>query len=125
LRERVNKAIKDAGVKTTPHGFRHYRITEWLSAGVRVDDVADMVGSSPNEIRKTYRHWIKEAEDRLDKVQRQAWFLVRRQVQRKLDSVNLSTRSFCSSSVKSGLGNDSAVISRCRNEEEKTSKLRY
>jgi hypothetical protein len=32
-----------------------------------------MVGSSPNEIRKTYRHWIKEAEDRLDKVQREAW----------------------------------------------------
>lgn len=72
-RERVNKAIRDAGVKTTPHGFRHYRITEWLSAGVRVDDVADMVGSSPNEIRKTYRHWIKEAEDRLDEVQREAW----------------------------------------------------
>ena len=72
-RERVNKAIKDAGVKTTPHGFRHYRITEWLSAGVRVEDVADMVGSSPNEIRKTYRHWIKEAEDRLDEVQREAW----------------------------------------------------
>jgi integrase len=77
-RERVNKAIRDAGVETTPHGFRHYRITEWLSAGwlsagVRVDDVADMVGSSPNEIRKTYRHWIKEAEDRLDEVQREAW----------------------------------------------------
>jgi integrase len=72
-RERVNKAIKDAGVKTTPHGFRHYRITEWLSAGVRDVDVADMVGSSPNEIRKTYRHWIKEAEDRLDQVQREAW----------------------------------------------------
>ena len=72
-RERVNMAIRDAGVKTTPHGFRHYRITEWLSAGVRVDDVADMVGSSPNEIRKTYRHWIKEAEDRLDEVQREAW----------------------------------------------------
>ncbi len=72
-RERVNKAIKDAGVKTTPHGFRHYKITEWLSAGVYVDDVADMVGTSPNEIRKTYRHWIKEAEDRLDEVQREAW----------------------------------------------------
>jgi integrase len=72
-RERVNKAIKDADVKTTPHGFRHYRITEWLSAGVHVDDVADMVGSSPNEIRRTYRHWIKEAEDRLDEVQREAW----------------------------------------------------
>jgi integrase len=72
-RERVNKVIKDAGFKTTPHGFRHYRITEWLSAGVYVDDVADMVGTSSNEIRKTYRHWIKEAEDRLDKVQREAW----------------------------------------------------
>lgn len=72
-RERVNKAIRDARVKTTPHGFRHYRITEWLSTGVRVDDVADMVGSSPNEIRRTYRHWIKETEDRLDEVQRQSW----------------------------------------------------
>jgi integrase len=72
-RERVNKAIKDAGVNTTPHGFRHYKITEWLSSGVYVDDVADMVGTSPNEIRKTYRHWIKEAEDRLDEVQREAW----------------------------------------------------
>ena len=72
-RERVNKAIKDAGVKTTPHGFRHYKITEWLSAGVYVDDVADMVGTSSDEIRKTYRHWIKEAEDRLDDVQREAW----------------------------------------------------
>jgi integrase len=72
-RERVNKAIRDACVETTPHGFRHFRITEWLSAGVHVDDVADMVGSSPNEIRRTYRHWIKEAEDRLDEVQREAW----------------------------------------------------
>jgi integrase len=55
-RARVNKVIKDAGVKTTPHGFRHYRITEWLSAGVHVDDVADMVGTSSKEIRETYRH---------------------------------------------------------------------
>ncbi len=42
-RERVNKAIQEAGVKTTPHGFGHYRITEWLSAGVHVDDVVDSV----------------------------------------------------------------------------------
>lgn len=73
FREDVNKVIMQAGVRMTPHGFRHYRITEWLAAGVRVEDVADMVGTSPKEIRKTYRHWIKEAEDRLDDVQRQAW----------------------------------------------------
>jgi integrase len=72
-RWRVNKVIEDAGVKTTPHGFRHFRITEWLSAGMRVDDVADMVGTSPKEIRKTYRHWIQEEEDRLDEAQREAW----------------------------------------------------
>ncbi len=72
-REQVNKAIRDAEVKTTPHGFRHYRITEWLSSGVRVDDVANMVGTSPHEIRRTYVHWIKEAEDRLDEVLREAW----------------------------------------------------
>jgi integrase len=72
-RWRVNKVIEDAAVKTTPHGFRHFRITEWLSNGVRVDDVADMVGTSPKEIRKTYRHWIQEEEDRLDEAQREAW----------------------------------------------------
>jgi integrase len=72
-RWRVNKVIEDAGVKTTPHGFRHIRITEWLSAGMRVDDVANMVGTSPKEIRKTYRHWIQEEEDRLDEAQREAW----------------------------------------------------
>jgi len=72
-REDLYKVFGLAGVKMTPHGFRHYRISEWLAAGVRVEDVADMVGTSPDEIRKTYRHWIKEAEDRLDEVQRQAW----------------------------------------------------
>jgi len=72
-REDCYKAFRDAGVQITPHGFRHYRISEWLALGVRVEDVADIVGTSPKEIRKTYRHWIKEAEDQLDGVQRQAW----------------------------------------------------
>ena len=40
---------------------------------MRVDDVAEMVGTSAKEICRTYRHWIKEAEDRLDEVQRDAW----------------------------------------------------
>lgn len=44
----------------------------------RVDDVADMVGTSPKEIRKTYRHWIKEAEKRLDAVRREAWLKMER-----------------------------------------------
>lgn len=72
-REDCYNAFRQAGVKMTPHGFRHYRISELLALGVRPEDVADMVGTSPREIRETYRHWIKEAEDRLDEVQRQAW----------------------------------------------------
>jgi len=72
-RERCYKVFKDAGVKMTPHGFRHFRISEWLSQGVRPEDVAAYVGTSPKEIRETYHHWIKEYEDRLDEVQRQAW----------------------------------------------------
>lgn len=47
--------------------------SEWLSQGARPEDVAAYVGTSPKEIRDTYHHWIKENEDRLDEVQRQAW----------------------------------------------------
>jgi len=72
-REDMYKLFRHARVKMTPHGFRHYRISEWCAAGVKPEDVADFVGTSPVEIRKTYRHWIKEAEDRLDEVQRQEW----------------------------------------------------
>lgn len=72
-RKRLGKLFRSAGVKMTPHGFRHFRITEWLSQGARVDDVARMVGTSPTEIRKTYQHWTKESQDRLDEVQRQMW----------------------------------------------------
>jgi integrase len=69
----LRDAFKQAGVKMTPHGFRHYFISSTLATGVSVEDVSHMVGTSPNEIRKTYRHWIKEATDRLDDVQQQAW----------------------------------------------------
>ncbi len=72
-RERLYKVFSEAGVKMTPHGFRHFRISEWLAQGVSVADVSKWVGTSEKEIRKTYEHWIKEAEDRLDEVQRQAW----------------------------------------------------
>ena len=72
-REEVYKAFRAAGVDMTPHGFRHFRISEWLAQGISPTDVSKMVGTSEKEIRNTYEHWIKEAEDRLDEVQRQAW----------------------------------------------------
>ena len=72
-REECYKAFRAAGVDMTPHGFRHFRISEWLSQGLSPSDVSKMVGTSEKEIRKTYEHWIKEAEDRLDEVQKKAW----------------------------------------------------
>jgi len=72
-REELYKLFRKAGVKMTPHGFRHFRISEWLAQGISVADVSKMVGTSEKEIRKTYEHWIAEAEERLDEVQRQSW----------------------------------------------------
>jgi integrase len=72
-RERVKKVFRDAGVIMTPHGFRHYRISESLAQGFQPSDVSKWVGASEKEIRKTYEHWIREAEDRLDTLQRQSW----------------------------------------------------
>jgi len=58
-RERVKKLFRDAGVKMTPHSFRHYRISEWLAQGFQPSDVSKWVGASEKEIRKTYEHWIQ------------------------------------------------------------------
>jgi len=71
----LRAVFESAKVDMTPHHFRHFRITELLSSGVRVDDVALMVGTSPKEIRKTYQHWIRETEDRLDEQQKQEFLL--------------------------------------------------
>lgn len=72
-RERLKKVFRNAGVGMTPHGFRHYRISEWLAQGFQPSDVSKWVGTSEKEIRKTYEHWIREAEDRSDHLQRQSW----------------------------------------------------
>jgi integrase len=73
--KQLRDVFSAAGVKMMPHHFRHFRITELLSSGVRVEDVALMVGTSPQEIRRTYQHWIRETEDRLDEQQKQEFLL--------------------------------------------------
>jgi integrase len=72
-RRLLTEAFKKAKVKMTSHGFRHYFISSKLATGMSVEDVSTMVGTSPNEIRKTYRHYIKEAVDRLDREQERSW----------------------------------------------------
>jgi integrase len=72
-RRLLDAAFAEAGVEMTPHRFRHYFISSTLATGISVEDVSAMVGTSPTEIRKTYRRWIKEATDRLDQVQEKMW----------------------------------------------------
>ena len=63
---KLHKLFEIAEVKMTSHSFRHFFITEQLAKGWSVDDVSTMVGTSPREIRKTYHHWIKEDDERMD-----------------------------------------------------------
>jgi integrase len=72
-RDLLRDAFEQAGVKMTPHKFRHYFISTELSTGTSAEDVSKMVGTSPAEVRKTYEHWIKDAMDRLDDVQALSW----------------------------------------------------
>ena len=62
----LRKLFALAKADMTPHGFRHFFITQQLAKGWSVDEVSTMVGTSPHEIRKTYQHWIKEDDDRMD-----------------------------------------------------------
>jgi integrase len=69
----LTEVFKRAGVKMTSHRFRHFFISSMLAVGKSVEDVSTMVGTSPDEIRGTYRHFIKEATERLDREQETAW----------------------------------------------------
>lgn len=71
-RKHLTTAIKTAKVSMTPHGFRHYRVSEWRAAGVSFEDIAEFVGTSPVMLRRTYSHLLTKGEQRLDEVQRRA-----------------------------------------------------
>ena len=49
--------IEDASVrKLVPYSLRHYMITQKLMSGLSERQVADMCGTSPKEIERTYYH---------------------------------------------------------------------
>jgi integrase len=70
---RLRKYFKRLKVTLTPHKFRHFFISEQLAAGVSVDDVSDMVGTSGPEIRRTYKHWLAQGNERRDALQAAVW----------------------------------------------------
>jgi len=70
-RKNSMKVFKAAGVDMTPHDWRHFFITEKLSKGMRLELVSKLVGTSADEIKETYEHWIQDTEDLLDEAQSQ------------------------------------------------------
>jgi integrase len=67
------KLFKQAGVKGTPHQFRHTTAKRLLIAGVPIGHVAALLGHSEQVCRKHYGKWIGERQLALDNVIRATW----------------------------------------------------
>jgi integrase len=52
--------------KAHAHRFRHTLATELIGAGASFETVADILGNSPDVVRKHYAKWCPERQDRID-----------------------------------------------------------
>jgi len=48
------------------HRFRHTLATELLGSGVSFEEVADVLGNSPEIVRKHYAKWFPSRQARID-----------------------------------------------------------
>jgi integrase/recombinase XerD len=55
------------------HRFRDTCAVELLLAGASVEDVAMILGNTPQVVSRHYAPWVKERQDRLEKFVRQSW----------------------------------------------------
>lgn len=55
------------------HRFRDTCAVELLLAGASVEDVATILGNTPQVVAKHYAPWVKERQVRLEKLVRQSW----------------------------------------------------
>ena len=73
-RRKVNKVFDLAGPyecgKPTPHIFRHTFVRLLLERGVPVEDVADLIGDTPEMVRKHYARWVPGRQHRLTEILR-------------------------------------------------------
>lgn len=62
----LDKYIELSGVpRITPHGFRHSHASLLIRAGIDDQLIADRLGHTPAELRKTYAHIYKESRTEL------------------------------------------------------------
>jgi integrase len=55
------------------HRFRHTIATELLGAGASFEEVADILGNSPEIVRKHYAKWSTARQARIDHLMDQVW----------------------------------------------------
>jgi integrase len=73
--KRMMAAIfKKAGVKGSPHRYRHTLASELLANGVGEQDVADILGDEVKTIRKHYAKWMRKRQDRISAIMREHFF---------------------------------------------------
>ena len=61
--------VKDAH----SHRFRDTCAVELLLAGASLEDVASILGNTPQVVAKHYAPWVRERQERLEKLVRQSW----------------------------------------------------
>jgi len=68
IAERTMKAVFDkSGVKDAgTHRFRHTLATRLLERGATFEEIADILGNSPEIVRKHYAKWSKGRQERID-----------------------------------------------------------
>ena len=68
IAERTMKAVFDkSGVKNAgTHRFRHTLATRLLERGATFEEIADILGNSPEIVRKHYAKWSKGRQERID-----------------------------------------------------------
>ena len=56
------------------HRFRHTLATELLGRGASFEEVADILGNSPEIVRKHYGKWSMARQNRIDDLMQQVYF---------------------------------------------------
>jgi integrase len=63
----LRSVFRKSGVeKAHAHRFRHTLATEMLGKGASFEEVADVLGNSPDVVRKHYAKWSVERQSRID-----------------------------------------------------------
>jgi integrase/recombinase XerC len=75
IAERTLAAVFKASsvAKAHAHRFRHTLATELLGAGASFEEVADVLGNSPEIVRKHYAKWSTARQARIDNLMDQVW----------------------------------------------------